>query len=118
MPGLQLMQLVNLDRMRVNAEVSETYLGGSARATASRSPFPPIPAWVMEAAISRIGQVVSARNRTVLVQAILDNRREKLKPNMMATLRCRDFYDPAALVVPAIVVKNDQEGHVSLHHGE
>jgi multidrug efflux system membrane fusion protein len=33
-----------------------------------------------------------------------------MKPNMMATLRCRDFSAPAALVVPAIVVKNDMAG--------
>ena len=44
------------------------------------------------------------------VQAELDNRGEQMKPNMMATLRCRDFYAPAALVVPAILVKNDLEG--------
>ncbi len=110
MPGLQLMQLVNLGRMRVNAEVAETYLGRIRPGDRIEVTFPTYPGWVLEAAISRIGQVVSARNRTVLVQAVLDNRQEKMKPNMMATLRCRDFYDPAALVVPAIVVKNDQEG--------
>lgn len=109
-PGLQLMQLVNLNRMRVNAEVSETYLGKIKKGDTIEITFPTYPGLSLETAISRIGQVVSARNRTVLVQAELDNRREQMKPNMMATLRCRDFYDPAALVVPAILVKNDLEG--------
>jgi membrane fusion protein (multidrug efflux system) len=109
-PGLQLMQLVNLNRMRVNAEVAETYLGKIRPGDRIEITFPTYPGWSMEAAISRIGQVVSAKNRTVLVQAILDNRQEKMKPNMMVTLRCRDFSAPAALVVPAIVVKNDLAG--------
>jgi len=109
-PGLQLMQLVNLNRMRVNAEVSETYLGKIQKGDRIEVTFPTYPGLSLETAISRIGQVVSAKNRTVLVQAELENRREQMKPNMMATLRCRDFYAPAALVVPAILVKNDLEG--------
>ncbi len=109
-PGLQLMQLVNLQRMRVNAEVSETYLGKIKQGDRIEITFPTYSDWSLEASISRIGQVVSAKNRTVLVQAVLDNRQEKMKPNMMVTLRCRDFFAPAALVVPAIVVKNDLDG--------
>jgi membrane fusion protein (multidrug efflux system) len=109
-PGLQLMQLVNLGRMRVNAEVSETYLGRIKKGDRIEITFPTFPDWRQEASISRIGQVVNAKNRTVLVQSILDNPQEKMKPNMMATLRCRDFYAPAVLVVPAIVIKNDLSG--------
>jgi RND family efflux transporter MFP subunit len=109
-PGLQLMQLVNLGRIRVNAEVAETYVGKIRQGDRIQVTFPTYPGWSLEAAISRIGQVVSAKNRTVLVQAVLDNSQEKMKPNMMATLRCRDFFAPAALVVPAIVVKNDMAG--------
>ena len=109
-PGLQLMQLVNLNRMRVNAEVSETYLGRIKKGDRVEITFPTYPGLRLEAAISRIGQVVSAKNRTVLVQAELDNRQEQMKPNMMVTLRCRDFFEPGALVVPAIVVKNDLTG--------
>jgi len=109
-PGQQLMQLVNLNRMRVNAEVAETYLGRIQRGDRIEVTFPTYPGLSLETAISRIGQVVSAKNRTVLVQAELGNPQEKMKPNMMATLRLRDFHDPAALVVPAIVVKNDLEG--------
>jgi len=109
-PGLQLMQLVNLNRMRVNAEVSETYLARIQKNDRVEVTFPTYPGLSLETAIARIGQVVSAKNRTVLVQAELDNRGEQMKPNMMATLRLRDFYAPAALVVPAILVKNDLEG--------
>jgi membrane fusion protein, multidrug efflux system len=109
-PGMQLMQLVNLGRMRVNAEVAETYLGRIRQGDRIEVTFPTYPGWELEAAISRIGQVVSAKNRTVLMQAVLDNRQEKMKPNMMATLRCRDFFAPAALVVPAIIIKNDLAG--------
>jgi membrane fusion protein, multidrug efflux system len=109
-PGMQLMQLVNLGRMRVNAEVAETYLGKIKKGDRVGITFPTFPDWRQEASISRIGQVVSAKNRTVLVQVILDNPQEKMKPNMMATLRCRDFFAPAALVVPAIIIKNDLSG--------
>jgi membrane fusion protein (multidrug efflux system) len=110
-PGLQLMQLVNLGRMRLNAEVAETYLGRIKQGDMVEITLPTYPDWRLEASISRIGQVVSAKNRTVLVQAVLDNPQEKMKPNMMATLRFRDFFAPAALVVPAIIIKNDLAGN-------
>ncbi len=109
-PGLQLMQLVNLRRMRVNAEVAETYLSRIKQGDMIEITFPTYREWRIHVSIARIGQVVSAKNRTVLLQAELDNPQEKLKPNMMATLRCRDFLAPASLVVPAIVIKNDLSG--------
>ncbi len=110
-PGLQLMQLVNLRHMRVNAEVAENYLGRITQGDMIEITFPTYPEWRVQSSIARIGQVVSAKNRTVLVQAVLDNAQEKLKPNMMATLRCRDFMAPACLVVPTIVIKNDLSGN-------
>ena len=109
-PGLQLMQLVNLDKIRINAEVAETYLGRIHPGDRIEVGFPTYPDWSLEASISRISQVVSEKNRTVLVQAVLDNSRERMKPNMMVTLQLRDFFAPAALVVPGIVVKNDLSG--------
>ena len=110
-PGLQLMQLVNLDKIRINAEVAETYLGRIHPGDRIEVGFPTYPDWSLEASISRISQVVSEKNRTVLVQVVLDNIQEKMKPNMMATLRFRDFFAPEALVVPAIIIKNDVSGN-------
>jgi multidrug efflux pump subunit AcrA (membrane-fusion protein) len=64
----------------------------------------------MEALIHRTGHVVNPTNRTFLVQLLLDNRKEKLKPNMMALIKMKDFSEDAALLVPSVIIKKDLKG--------
>jgi RND family efflux transporter MFP subunit len=109
-PGMQLIQLVNLENVYINAEVSEAYIADVGKNDAVEVTLPSYPGLVMETVIHRTGQVVNPTNRTFLVQVLLDNKEEKLKPNMMALIKMRDFSDDAALVVPSIIIKNDLEG--------
>lgn len=109
-PGLQLIQLVNLDKVYVNADVSETYLAKINNDDMVEVSFPSYPGINVETTIHRTGQVVKTRNRTFLVQVLLDNKDEKLKPNMVAIIKMKDFSADSALVVPSIIIKNDMKG--------
>jgi membrane fusion protein (multidrug efflux system) len=109
-PGLQLIQLVNLKTVYVNADVSESYIAKIKKGDPVEVSFPSYPGYTLEGHIHRIGQVVKSQNRTFLVQVLLDNADEKLKPNMVAVLKIRDFSAEAALVVPSIIIKNDLQG--------
>lgn len=109
-PGLQLIQLVNLKEVYVTAEVSESYIANVAKNDPVNVRFPSYSQLNREAPVYRTGNVVNYTNRTFLVQVMLDNDEEKLKPNMMATLRIRDYSAEAALVVPSIIIKNDMNG--------
>lgn len=109
-PGQQLIQLVNLDKVYVNADVSETYLAKIKNGDMVEVSFPSYPGLTVESTIHRIGQVVKTKNRTFLVQVLLDNKDEKLKPNMVAEIKMKDFSADSALVVPSIVIKNDLKG--------
>lgn len=109
-PGFQLIQLVNLKKVYVTAEVSESYLANVGREDPVNVTFPSYSGLNREAVVYRTGNVVNYTNRTFEVQVLLDNGEEKLKPNMMATLRIRDYSAEAALVVPSIIIKNDMQG--------
>ena len=109
-PGMQLIQLVNLKKVYVNAEVSEAYISKVGKGNAVEVTFSSYPELTMETRIHRTGNVVNPTNRTFLVQLLLDNREEKLKPNMMALLKMKDFSADAALLVPSVIVKNDLKG--------
>lgn len=110
MPGMQIIQMVNLNKVFVNADVSESYLPKVAKGDAVHVSFPTYPELGMESVIFRIGHVVKKANRTFLVQLKLDNPGEKLKPNILAIIKMRDFATDAALVVPSIIIKNDLKG--------
>ncbi len=110
MPGLELLQLVNLSRMRINAELAESYLDRVKAGDAVEVTFPTYPDRKMSASIQRISNSVNPKNRTVVVQVEFDNPDESIKPNMMAALSFNDFSSEQALTVPAIVVKDDLQG--------
>jgi len=109
-PGMQLIRLINLDKVYINAEVSEAYLSKLKKGDPVSITFPSYPGLIMEAPIHRIGQSVNPNNRTFIVQLLLDNRSETLKPNLIATLKLKDLSIDSALVVPSIIIKNDMEG--------
>ncbi|MCP5054482.1 MAG: efflux RND transporter periplasmic adaptor subunit [bacterium] len=109
-PGIQVIRLVNLKKVYINADVSESYLPKVGQGDTVEVSFPTYPELTMDAVIHRIGNVVKKANRTFLVQLLLDNPEEKLKPNLLAMIRMKDFHSEAALVVPAIIIKNDLTG--------
>jgi membrane fusion protein, multidrug efflux system len=109
-PGMQLIQLINLKKVYVNADVSENYLGQVHKGDKVEVTFPSYQQLTMETEIYRTGNVIKTKNRTFLVQLLLNNEEEELKPNMVAIIKLKDFSAPRALVVPAIIIKNDLKG--------
>jgi len=109
-PGFQLIQLVNLKKVYVNADVSEAYLAKINKGDTVEVTFPSYPELTVNAVIHRTGHVVKSQNRTFLVQLLLDNKDEKLKPNMLGLIKMKDFSVDSALAVPSIIIKNDLKG--------
>lgn len=109
-PGLQLIRLVNLSEVYINADVSEAYLSNFHKGDEVHVTFPSYPDKSVDTVIYRTGNVVKAQNRTFLVQLKLHNPDESLKPNVLALIRMNDYTAPRALVVPAIIIKNDLKG--------
>lgn len=109
-PGQLLLQLVNLDEVYVNADVSEAYLAKIHKGEPVQVTFPAYPELVVNTAIHRTGNTINPQNRTFEVQILLDNRGKQLKPNMIAILKLKDLAVKQALVVPSIIIKNDMQG--------
>lgn len=109
-PGQQIIQLVNISSFYVNADVSEKYIPVLERGNPVTVTFPTFPDWTIETTISRTGNVIKQANRTFKLEALVGNKENKLKPNMLATVKFRDFELDDALVVPSIIVKEDFKG--------
>lgn len=109
-PGLMLTQVVNLKNVYVNADVSEAYLAKINRGDPVLVTFPSYPDLAINAPILRIGNVVNPENRTFKIKIKINNNLEKLKPNILAIIKIRDFLEESALVVPSIIIKKDFKG--------
>jgi RND family efflux transporter MFP subunit len=110
MPGFQIMQVVNLSKMKITADVSEKYLPVIHRGDLVQLEFPTFPSLEMEVPVHRIGNVIHPGNRTFPVELRVDNGNHYLKPNILALITFLDYSKEDALVVPSIIIKNDLKG--------
>ncbi|NOZ46253.1 MAG: efflux RND transporter periplasmic adaptor subunit [Chlorobi bacterium] len=110
-PGLQLIQLVNLSQLNINADVSENYISKIHKGDKVKISFPSYPGLVMEANVHRIGNIINPSNRTFEIQVRINNEDNMLKPNMIAIIQVNDFKKDSALVVPSIIIKTDITGN-------
>jgi RND family efflux transporter MFP subunit len=109
-PGMPMLRLVNLDRMRVTSRISESYLNQVKEGDEVELQFAAYPDLIIPEEISRLGQVIDPQTRTITLEVELKNRDGKLKPNMLTAVRIEDYRNERALVVPSIILREDFNG--------
>ena len=110
-PGSAVMQIINLDRLYVNADVSETYLPKIDPVDKVILRFPAWPDYEERVPVHRMGNVINPENRTFRMQLMIDNPGERFKPNMVASFNIRSFSAEDVIVIPSILIKQDIQGH-------
>lgn len=110
MPGMQMIQVINLKSLNVKADVSEKYLPIIKKGDIVNLSFPTYPDLKMDVKVHRTGEVVKLGNRTFTVELKINNIDGKLKPNILALMRFLDFSEESAMVVPSIIIKKDIVG--------
>ncbi len=104
-PGVQLFELVNLNQMKILADVSESYMAKLHKGNIVNVSFPDYSDLKMKAPIYRIGNVINPDNRTFKVEIRLKNNDEFIKPNMVSVLQMKDYECDTAIFVPSVIVK-------------
>ncbi len=110
-PGQRFFHVVNLNRLYVNAQISEAYLPIIHKGDAVEVRFPAFPSIVMNKKVYRIGKVITKQSRTFKLQLEINNPKQLLKPNLLAIIRIKDYTNPKAIVVPSFVVREDIQGY-------
>jgi len=109
-PGMQVVQVVNLDGLYVNADVSEAYITKVKKGDIVSLEFPSLPDIKMDIPVFRTGNIVKSANRTFTVQLKIKNVDKLIKPNILAKIKIRDYNKKQAIVVPSIILKQDMKG--------
>ena len=109
-PGMQLMQIVNIDELYVTVKLSEAYLSAVHLGDTVEIRFPSFPDLVLKKRIYRISNVVNKQNRTFDVQVKIENPNGELKPNLLANMHFNDYNSAASIVLPSILIKEDMKG--------
>ncbi len=109
-PGMRLVRLVNINELRINCDVSESYLSSVGEGENVFLRFPSLPGVEMERPVSRVGSVIDPVTRTVKVEILTENRSNEIKPNMLCAVRIQNYSDQDARLVPSIILKEDFNG--------
>lgn len=109
-PGMQLMLIVDLDKLFVSAKLSETYLPVIKKGDIVGITFPTYPDIILEEKVSRVGNVLNKQNRTFMVEVEINNLDGRLKPNLLATIKINDYNAKDAIIVPSLVIREDVIG--------
>jgi len=110
MPGAPMMHIVNLDEFYLNVEVSESYIPYLNKGDAVQVNLMAYGNLTLNANIYRIANIINPENRSFEVNIKMKNYQNKIRPNMLADAKFKDFESDQAIVVPSLLVKNDFKG--------
>lgn len=109
-PGVRMLQLVNLNEMFVNADVSEAYISSIDVKDSVILTFPSYPEIKISTTIYQKGNVIESANRTFNIKLKIKNIDEKIKPNLLAVIDLKDYETDSAILVPTVVLNKDING--------
>jgi len=108
-PSIPFLQLVNIDKVYVEGDVSETYLNYIKAGEMAELDFPAI-GYHRNASITRTSNIINPGNRSFKVRINLNNQQHRIKPNLISVIKIKDYEIKDAMVVPSIIIKKDFHG--------
>ncbi len=107
--GTPIGRVVDLDKVEVEAELSEEYLPNVKKGDMVTVDIPALGV-SQEVAVSFVSQVINPDNRSFMIKVKLDNKGNLIKPNVLADVIIRDYQNKEALVVPSMAISRDLKG--------
>jgi len=107
-PQSRVVRLINLDKVYVEADITETYLPVIKVGTEAVVNFPSINKEV-NSKIAQIGNYINPDNRSFKTRINISNKDQSIKPNLLADLKILDF-ETKGIVIPSNLVQQDQKG--------
>ena len=109
-PGITpVVRVINLDEMKVSAQVPEIHLNNIKKAAKVAVNIPVLNK-TLPAEINAVGNFINPNNRSFRVEIGLENSTGDLKPNMTVLLNINDYKNEAAILVPSKNILEDQAG--------
>lgn len=103
-PSTPIIQLIGLNQLKIVAHVSENYLNSLDKSSMVNVNFPAIDKKMENLRITRIGKSINPVNRTILLEINIPKPTKKMVPNLMASMKIRDYHIEDAIIVPNHVI--------------
>lgn len=108
-PGMPLVTVLNTNKVKVSAEVPESYLKAIKKGDEISVELPALGE-ERKAKINLIGDAINPANRTFKIEAVLNNADKLLKPNLLANVKLNDYTKENAISIPVELVQQEVGG--------
>lgn len=108
-PGMPIITVLNANRLQVEAEIPEIYLGKIRRGQYVDLFFPSLEK-EMTGRVSLIGRKIDPANRTFTIEVNIGNPGGQLKPNLLAEVSFVDYQLDDVIIVPIENVQQEVGG--------
>ena len=109
MPGAPIARLINFSKLKISAEVPESFAGKIKAGNAIKIYFPDIQK-EFDSRITYVSPIINVVNRTFRAEAALPANMNGVLPNMIAIIKIIDYTNPKALVIPINLLQKDSGG--------
>jgi RND family efflux transporter MFP subunit len=108
-PAMPVARIVNLDRMYIKSEVSESHLLSVKKGTPVLVELPSVDK-SFSAEVTEASSYINPENRSFKVRVDLPTSEVTMKPNQLAHIRVNDYTNDKAIVLPLNVVMQSADG--------
>ena len=108
-PGSPILRVVNLDIIYAEAQVPEKYVSSIELGTEALVSIPLLNKEVTSK-IVQSGNFINPNNRKFRVEAPVENKDKRIKQNLNARIKIKNYSNIKALVVPLRVIREDASG--------
>lgn len=108
-PGMPIMELLDVRKLKVVAEVPERYVGTVRKGDQVKIKIPALDL-NQDGKVNLVGRVVHPTNRTFSLETNIENSKGDIKPNLLALVAIQDFSEENSIVVSVDLVQQEIGG--------
>lgn len=109
LPGSPIINILSTNRLEVVVDLPENYLRAVRKGDAVTVLYPSLD-YEQQARISLIGSTINATNRTFKAEIKTGNPGNRLKPNLLAVVKIKEYEQTDAVVIPLDLVQQEVGG--------
>lgn len=104
----QLLRIVNLKNMYIEAEVPESHLLNVTKGKKVEAHFP-ILGKTLETKVRQVGNYIDPSNRSFKIEVSVKNVDGQIKPNLTSRLKINDYSNPNAILIPQSIISENSQ---------
>lgn len=110
MPQVPLIRMLDLSGITVTADVMETYLQDILPSTKVDIRLSSLDTLIEAVPLSRIGKFINSTNRSFIIEAKLQNKNERILPNLVANVKVNHSVLKGVFVIPSSALLQSSSG--------